>query len=233
MTSETPNPNAPNATSSLPIGTGSQVAVIDPDFVPDGVELRPYFDSRTLAAITRIPAGRALAHFLGFLEDVCEAAAAEEFDFWGMLKEIDERDILNATLRFDLGIFSSAWNYKGGGSGSNIQEDSLTLKNYLASLLKAFGEQYLEVMKLFDPGHRMRRCILSGGVARRVPVLFKIISSLSGYETLPACEIDESLIGLRTVALVSAERAQTCLEAQEICGRNCFVDVTLGNKGLC
>jgi sedoheptulokinase len=218
--------NVPGESISINLGTGSQVAIIDPDQVPKTVELRPYFDSSTLAAITRIPGGRALASFLAFLEDICEAVGVNDVDFWAMLKEIDERDILNATMKFDLSVFSSAWNYKGGGNISNIQEDSLTLKNYLASLMKAFGEQYLEVMKLFDPEHRMKRCILSGGVARRIPVLFKIISSLSGYETLPACEIDESLIGLRTVALVSAGRAQTCFEAQEIYGRGCFVDGT-------
>ena len=213
----------PAESISINIGTGSQVATIDPDSVPDGVELRPYFDSSTLAAVTRIPGGRALASFMDFLEDVCLAAGVRDVDFWGLLQEIDERDILNATLRFDLGVFPSAWNYQRGGSISNIHEGYLTLNNYLASLLKSLGEQYLTVAELFDPEHRMRRCILSGGVARRVPMLYRVISNLSGYETLPACEIDESLIGLRTIALVSAKQASSCLHAQEIYGRDCSV----------
>jgi sedoheptulokinase len=215
--------NVPGESISINVGTGSQVAVVDPDPVPSEVELRPYFDATTLAAVTRIPGGRALASFIGFLENVCEGAGVHGADFWDTLNEIDEEDILNATLNFDLGVFSSAWGYKGGGSISNIHESSWTLRSYLASLLKSLAEQYLRVVRVFDPERRISRCILSGGVARRVPVLYRIISGLSGYETLPACEIDESLIGLRTIALVSAKRAPSCLHAQEIYGRDCAV----------
>jgi hypothetical protein len=157
--------------------------------------------------------------YLGFLEDVCKQATGQGVDFWSMLQKIDESDLFQATMHFDLAIFSSAWNYKGGGEISNISEGSLTLKNYLSSLLQALAGQYVEVMRLFDPSHRMVRCIMSGGVARRLPVLHKLISRLSGYPTLPACELDESLIGLRTIALVSAGRAAGCLAGQEIYGR--------------
>jgi sedoheptulokinase len=215
--------NVPGESISINVGTGSQVAIIDPDSVPDGVELRPYFDTSKLAAITRIPGGRALASFMGFLEDVCEAAGIRGVDFWALLNEIDERDTLDASITFDLGVFPSAWNYERGGSILNIHEGHWTLNNYLASLLKSLGEQYLRVAEIFDPEHQIGRCILSGGVARRVPTLYRIISNLSGYETLPACEIDESLIGLRTIALVSAKRASSCLGAQDIYGRGCTI----------
>lgn len=215
--------NVPSESISVNIGTGSQVAVIDPEEIPEEVELRPYFDDRLLVAVTRIPGGRALAGYIVFLEDVCKRATGKDTDFWGMLGEVDQDSVANATLDFDLGIFASAWNYKGGGSISGIVEGSLTLRNYLSSLLKALVQQYLEVAKRFDPLHRMRRCILSGGVPRRMPVLHSIISSLSGYETLPACEIDESLIGLRTVALVASSPEQSCLDAQEVYGRSCSV----------
>lgn len=208
--------NLPGETISINIGTGSQVAVIDPIVVPEDVEAKPYFDSRTLVTVTRIPGGRALASYIGFLEDICRKATGLEVDFWEMLKEIDQAAVLNQTLEFDLAIFGSAWNFRGGGRISNILEGSLTLQNYLAALLRALAQQYVEVMRLFDPVQKMSRCILSGGVARRLPILHRIISSLSGYETLPACELEESLIGLRAVALVSARRVSSCLEAQAI-----------------
>jgi sedoheptulokinase len=214
--------NVPGGSISINIGTGSQVAVVGPETIPEEVEVRPYFDDYSLAAVTRIPGGRALASYVGFLEDVCAEAAGHEVDFWGFLKEID--DISTASLSFDLAVFSSAWNYRGGGKIVDISEHSLTLRNYLSSLLKAFAQQYLGVARLFDPAQQIRRCILSGGVARRIPLLYKIISSLSGYETWPACELDESLIGLRTVALVSAKFVPNCLSAQEIYGRDCKVD---------
>ena len=93
------------------------------------------------------------------------------------------------------------------------------MKNYLASLLKCWVAQYPDAMRLFDPDHDAARCILSGGLPRRLPHLAGILSGMTGYETWPACEVDESLLGLRTVALVSAGRAISCLEGQEMFGR--------------
>jgi len=116
-------------------------------------------------------------------------------------------------------VFSSAWNYRGGGQIEDIADGTLTLKNYLASLLKCWIAQYPDVVRLFDPAHDAARCILSGGLPRRLPHLAGILSTMSDYETWPACEVDESLLGLRTVALVAAGRAEGCLEGQRVFGR--------------
>lgn len=213
--------NVPRESISLNLGTGSQVAVIDAPATRTEYEVRPYFDSRTLVAVTRIPAGRALATYLRFLEDICLASGAREPDFWRMFSAIEDYDLREATLEFDLAVFSSAWNYRGGGKISNIAEGSLTLKNYLASLFKSWVQQYPEIVRLFDPSHQASRCILSGGLARRLPTLAGIFAALSGYETWPACPLDESLLGLRTIALVASRRTSTALAGQEIFGRDC------------
>jgi len=216
--------NVPRDSISLNLGTGSQVAVIDPPAVREEFEVRPYFDARTLVAVTRIPAGRALTDYLRFLEEVSVAAGAQQPDFWSMFSALEERDLEDATLEFDLAVFSSAWNYRGGGRIGNIAEGSLTTKNYLASLFKSWVQQYPPVVRLFDPVHQANRCILSGGLARRLPSLARIFATLSGYETWPACTLDESLLGLRTIALVASRRASSCLEAQEVYGRKCAVE---------
>ena len=216
--------NRPGETISANIGTGSQIAIIDPSATPDASEVRPYYDGRVLAAITRIPGGRALSSFIGFLEDVCQGASGRPPDFWRLLQAVDERDVAGATLDFDLAVFGSAWGFQDGGKIEGILEGSLTLQNYLASLLRSFVQQYIAVIELFDPAHTLAQCILSGGVARNLPVLDRLITDLSGYQTLPATDLDESLLGLRTLALVAARRAGTCLEAQQIFGRDCSLD---------
>lgn len=213
--------NVPRESISLNLGTGSQVAVIDATAIRAEFEVRPYFDSRRLVAVTRIPAGRVLADYLRFLEDVCLVSDAPKPDFWRMFSAIEERDLQNATLEFDLAVFSSAWNYRGGGKIGNIVEGSLTLKNYLTSLFKCWVEQYPAVVRLFDPSRQASRCILSGGLARRLPTLAGIFAALSGYDTWPACPLDESLLGLRTIALVASGRTSSCLAGQEIFGRDC------------
>lgn len=215
--------NVPGVTLSVNLGTGSQVAVIDPPIQPVECEWRPYFDDRLLAAITRIPGGRAVAGYLAFLEDVCREATGHDVTFWNLAGELSEQAILDATMDMDLGIFSSAWNYSGGGRISGIHDGSFTLRTYLSGLLKSFARQYVTAARLLDPDHALKRCILSGGLARRMPVLQGILADLTGYETEPACEIDESLLGLRTTMLLAAGYASTCLEAQQIYGRECRV----------
>ncbi len=217
--------NVPRDSISLNLGTGSQVAMIEPPVIRAEFEVRPYFDSQVLGAVTRIPGGRALADFVRFLEDICVSTGSAVPDFWQRFSEIDRDDIETATLDFDLAVFASAWGYSGGGSISNIAEGALTLQNYLASLYRSWVLQYPQVMCFFDPDHEASRCILSGGVARRLPSLPQVMAVLSGYETWPACAIDETLLGLRTIALVAAGRARSCLEGQEIFGRKCSVTV--------
>ena len=41
--------------------------------------------------------------------------AAGKADFWRMLSELDEADLTRRRCGFDLAVFSSAWNYRGGG----------------------------------------------------------------------------------------------------------------------
>jgi sugar (pentulose or hexulose) kinase len=226
--------NTPRETISLNLGTGSQVAMIDAELIRDEFELRPYFDGRFLPAITRIPAGRALAQFLGFLDQAAGASSGGT-NFWALFNELDEDALRAASLDFDLAIFGSAWRYHGGGHIAGILDGSLTLQNYLASLMKSWVRQYVEAIALFDPERRAARCVLSGGLARRLPLLHRILAHLTGYETWPACMIDESLLGLRTVALVAAQRAESCLAAQAIFGRECTVhsdtNEQLGREG--
>jgi sugar (pentulose or hexulose) kinase len=213
--------NRPGETTSLNIGTGSQVAVVDPSFTPDASELRPYFDGRTLVAVTRIPGGRALASFIGFLDDVCRDVSGQPFDFWHLLQALEVADVSAGTMDVDLAVFGSAWGFETGGSIRGILEGSFTLQNYLASLLRSFVLQYVTVIGLFDPEHALEQCILSGGVARKMPLLAELVTDLAGYQTLPATDLDESLLGLRTLALVAAGQADTCGAAQQIFGRDC------------
>lgn len=223
--------NQPGETISVNIGTGAQVGIVDPPVAPEQSETRPYFDNRLLSTCTRIPGGRALSEYVGFLEDVCQGTTGQPPDFWGLLEAVDERDVISATLGFDLAIFGSALGYRSGGKIDCILEGSLTLQNFLASLLRAFVEQYIDVIGWFDPTHMLSSCILSGGVARKLPVLDRLIASLSGYQTLPATELDESMLGLRTLALVAAGRADNYLEAQETFGRDCSLDPSTSTTG--
>ena len=208
--------NRPEASLSVNLGTGSQVTLIDRRVNNAEIETRPFFDGSFLQTISHIPAGRVLNEFIGFLEQ-----ANPQRDFWPLLAELDEAQILQAPLAFDLSLFAGARRYRGGGGVAGVNEGQWTVENYLAGLLKAFSGQYVEVLDIFDPDRRLPRCILSGGIAQKLPVLHRILQQQTGYEVLPATALDESLLGLRTLALMADGRETAYGAAQDRFGRDC------------
>jgi sugar (pentulose or hexulose) kinase len=211
--------NGADDSLSLNLGTGSQVSLIDHRVEHGEVETRPFFGYSFLQTVSHIPAGRVLNEFIGFLSQV-----NPQRDFWSLLAQLDEDTILKAPLAFDLSLFEGARRYSGGGSIAAINEGQWTLDHYLAGLLKAFSAQYLEVLDIFDQQRRLPRCILSGGIARQLPVLHRILQHQSGYEVLPATDLDESLLGLRALALLADGRCADYSQAQAQFGRQCLTD---------
>ena len=50
-----------------------------------------------------------------------------------------------------------------------------------------------------------------------------LLAQRTGYELSPATALDESLLGLRTIALVADGRAETSRDAQAVFGRDCHI----------
>ena len=215
--------NRPNESISLNLGTGSQISVVASKARHPDLEVRPFFGADQLKTITHIPGGRALAEYIGFLEEVAGAGkgAGGPVDYWAMLADIDEDQLRQASLSFDLAILRGARGFAGGGAIGNISAGELTLANYLRSLVNSFLQQYVEVVDLFDPTCEIGHCILSGGVARKLPHLKDLVRSRLRREVLPATAIDESLLGLRNIALMADGRADHYLEAMATFGRTC------------
>ena len=172
-----------------------------------------------LHAITHIPGGRALATFVGFLEDAARAGGAPAPDFWRELAALDAADLASASLDVDLAVFQGAWGYADGGGLGRIEDGTLTVRNYLASVLRAFVAQYAALLPRLDSGRRLDRIVLSGGLARRLPALPGLLAAATGYTVTPPTVSDESLLGLRALALVASGRARTAAAAQAVFGR--------------
>ena len=211
----------PKMDANLNLGTGSQVGIVDGP-LDDAFELRPYFDSRHLTAITHIPAGRALNEFVGFLEAIARFAGATG-DFWGALATVTPEQVQDAALAVDLSIFEGARGWTDGGSIRQIVEGSLDVEAYLAAVLAAFTRQYVDVLAEVDAPRQLQRLLLSGGIARRLPQLRHILAKAMPYDVQPAADLDESLLGLRCLALHAAGRAASVCDAAEIFQRQCVL----------
>ncbi len=214
-------------TASVNLGTGSQVAV--PRAPRDqAFEHRPYFDGLDLTAVTHIPAGRALGEFVGFLQQISErtpaaAGGPPRPDWWAELAALGPPEVDAATLEVDLAVFEGARGFRSGGGIGGLLEGGLTPGNYLASVLRAFVTQYAEVLDELDPGRRLERVALGGGIARNLPHLAELLARASGRTVRGACALDESLLGLRALALRCAGRASTAAEAWRLHGRACEI----------
>lgn len=176
---------------SVNIGTGSQVSVIAPLWQPD-TDYRPFFQGLTMATITHIPAGRALAAYLNLFKQ-CGSGASP---LWSAIEQLSAEEIIAATMAVDLAIFKSAWRYRGGVSISGITEANITTAGFLAGLVKGLAVQYPAAMQYIDPERRTSRLILSGGVPRRIPALAKVLAELCQMEVVLSDE-EETLAGLK------------------------------------
>ena len=213
-------------TASVNLGTGSQVAVHGAPR-DQAFEHRPFFDGLDLTAVTHIPAGRALAEFVGFLQQVSErtpaGGEARRPDWWAELAALGAGEVDAATLEVDLAVFDGARGFRSGGGIGGVLEGGLSPENYLASVLRAFVAQYAEVLDQLDPGRRLQEVSLGGGIARNLPRLAELLSRASGRTVRGACSLDESLLGLRALSLRCAGRAPTAAEAWRLHGRNCEI----------
>ena len=217
--------------ASINLGTGSQVGLVGGPLNPT-VEHRPFFDGRHLSAMTHIPSGRALNEFVGFLQLAASFGRPAEDsdgdpkapDVWQALGQLTPADVAASRLDMDLAVFDGARGWSDGGGISGIVEGRLTPEHYLASLLRAFAGQYGQVLDQLDPERTVSRVALSGGIARNLPHLAQIIADNSARQVDGAVALDESLLGLRALALRCSGQAETVAAAQARFGRKCNVE---------
>ncbi len=196
---------------SINIGTGAQVSAINPTVFPKESEIRPFFFDFHLRTITHIPGGRALTTYIDFLQQLVEPG----HDIWLDLSSITAAEISKSNLIFQLGIFPGARGYTNGGSIEHIKEGEFNKTNYLSSLLRSFAEQYIEIFEYFGPETSKKKLIFSGGIARRLPSFVEFIKERTNYLVVGANDVDESLMGLRLVALLATGRTSDLMSAQK------------------
>ncbi|MFA6583830.1 MAG: FGGY family carbohydrate kinase [Elusimicrobiaceae bacterium] len=182
--------NRPAETLSINIGTGSQVSAVA--VKSSEAETRPYFDCMRMATITHIPAGRALTEFLRPFETGA--------DVWGLLGSLSAQKVLDSTLRINLAFFDGAFGYRDGGSIGNIYEGGFTLENYAASLVRSMAEQYALAAGKVDTAGLLGKCVISGGVPRKIPALAEAVAEMLRMETVLSPHTEEALFGLGMLA---------------------------------
>ena len=188
------------ARMAVNLGTGSQVLRAG-EGLPVAVERRPGVGGADFAAITHIPAGRALNVFAGFMDECAELGGGRPF-FWQLFARLEASQVLAAQLSVDMQLFDAAWRYVDGGAIRNIHEGRFAPPLLVAAIAKAWLSQYALAMAELDPAGEEQSFILLGGLSRRADWVATVLATLSGRKVLPTepATGEETLDGLLRLA---------------------------------
>lgn len=190
-------------TFSVNIGTGSQVSRIQGANVkpPKDLEVRYFFNDDVLFTITHIPAGRVLKEFMDFLGG---KNALKNKNIWRAFTGQSLAAARQGSLNFDLGLFDDAYRATGkGGAIMTIRCGDLNLKNFMASLFISFARQYVTASAAF--GSLPQVIVLSGGKLAKNNLIKNYLSSETGKKVKICKTIDETLTGLKKLAVFESE----------------------------
>jgi len=185
---------------SVNLGTGSQVSKIvkslDRINFSNEFQYRPFFNNMSLLCKTHIPSGRALNVFVNFLSSISTK------NVWDDIERLSIESLDKASLKFDLANFKDAYKYDLGGSISLISEDEFTYENFLASLVKTYLFQYVEIINSIDESSKSptKKIIFSGGLSKKLLVIESFYKFLFKYDISIASnnyDEDEAIIGLK------------------------------------
>jgi hypothetical protein len=164
----------PDYGSIVNLGTGSQVIQIQ-----NGREYNRY---------SYIPSGRALNVFQNFFLELGS-------DLFKLTKQISLQDILDSNININLNIFHQAHKFTiSGGNINNIYENSFNVKNFTASIIRCYIDQYDEF--LFTPYDKT--IVLTGGIPRKIPIIIKYMQHKYKNANISHMSesIDETFIGI-------------------------------------
>jgi sugar (pentulose or hexulose) kinase len=180
------------------LGTGSQVAkIIEPGESPNGIELRPLPDGRIAAALTHIPAGRALTTFAGLIDGIAGLGGGKEV-FWPTFASLTADEVLASPFEVEMGVFAGNWKAGNGGAVRSIWEHNTSARGLIASVAKGWLAQYAEAFGRLDPQHLCATVGLAGGLPRRGDFIATTLAVLSPYNYQPSEPLveEETMDGL-------------------------------------
>ena len=195
---------------SLNISTGSQVSMVLPELGFGDYQVRPFFDGFFIKTITHIPAGRSLNILLKLLCELPRLQNVKIEDPWPyIIAAVDQ--IKKTDLKIDLSVFQGV--YKTKGCIANIREDNLSVGHLFCAAFHHMSENYYSCALRLSRKSKWNRIVFSGGIARKIEILRKIIVKNFNHVDYRLCDvIDETLVGLSALAFFFSGRTNSIKE---------------------
>ena len=193
---------------SFNLGTGAQVSrLADSIQFSEDYQLRPYFLGKYLMTIPHLPSGRALNVYFRFVQSIAKHynLDIDDSEVWDWIL-METNNVQSSSLHCDLSFFSNAISNYSRGSIGNIGEYDFTVGNLFGSLFRQMADNFLFAAgKLGQRKESVNKVIFSGGIARRIPMIRKIILEHYRGEINYSVGVDETLYGLMKYALQKYE----------------------------
>lgn len=184
---------------SFNLGTGAQVSEITSELKCSAdYQIRPYFYGKYLKTIPHLPSGRALNVYLRFFKDLLQKANVEADDdyVWNILIN-SEAESDNNDLSVDLSFFENPITNNIYGNIVNISEYNFNTSNLMHSVFHQMASNFLWAANVIEPDkEKINTLIFSGGIARKIETIRKIILNYYNNKTDIIIACDETLLGL-------------------------------------
>lgn len=198
---------------SLNISTGSQVSLRGKSAEPGDYQTIAFFDGQFLHRISNLPAGRALNALVRLLSELADANGLELPDPWQYIASAADATQAG-TLRAQISFFPTP--IGDSGSLANLREENLTVGELFRAAFVNMAENYHASALRLSPVQSWRRLVFSGGVAREVELLRRLIAEKFRCDYRLCASTDETLQGLLVLALVASGRAASVESAMQV-----------------
>lgn len=197
---------------SLNVSTGSQASLLSSDLCFGEYQTRPYFDGRWLNSITSIPAGHALDMLVDLLTELARAENVQLKDPWSTITEATTR-VTQTDLDVNVSFFKSAMG--DHGKIDNIREGQLGVGHLFRAAFTNMANNYYSCALRLSAHESWDRLVFSGGLVQKHAVLRQTIRDRFGAEFRLSPSSEDTLVGLRALALVASGQAATLENATQ------------------
>ncbi|MBR0142948.1 MAG: hypothetical protein IJM21_02070 [Clostridia bacterium] len=184
----------------LNLGTGGQLsALTGRRELPEGLEARPYFAGRTLAACSSLAGGRAYA----MLERFVRSLLGAEEPVYPLLNALAEKGVREKKiLPVDARFAGTRLDPGRRGAITGIGEENFTPEALAAGFLYGMTRELGEALPLF--GRSFSFLAATGNAVRRNPVLLRVIEDVFGLPAHLPRHTEEAGFGAALYGAVAA-----------------------------
>lgn len=200
------------------IGTAAQICQVVDKIIPNGYEVRPFFENLYLNTISNVPGGRSFEYYLDFISDVGTVffgREAQKSDLWAILD--NNENWQSEGLDVDLNFYDIRDGSASSGTITNITPVNFKCSSVTAASYEGIAKEYLHCYELLTRGTKKpSRILLAGGKLSRQRMMVNTISRYFDIPVISSPKAESVFEGLFRIAQVCCGAAKNLAETDNL-----------------